>query len=463
MKRWFLPLLLFLLLLILYPGSLNLYDFTGEESLPGQLRGALHWVNAALRPQPDLAATANLTHAVHSPFGVNTFLEQEVLPEVRAESLRLINEAGFGFIRQEFPWEDIEIHAKGDFQDRRNVATIGEIDAWGKYDNIVALAQQYNVEIIARLSNPPAWSRAAGDEGGAQAPPDNYEDFGDFVAAVVSRYQGQITYFQLWNEPNIFPEWGAQTPDPVAFTNLLCIGYRRAKAANPQAVILAPALSPTIAFDARNRNNLIFLQRMYLAGAGDCFDIMSAQGYGLFSGPTDYRLRPTVINFAHHLYVRDLMVQFGDAEKPLWISEVGWNTAPDGLPQPYGQVTLAQQAAYTVQAFQRAQAEWPWIGVMNVWFFKRATDLEKGEPWYYFRLMEPDFEAMPAFTTLAHYANTPAAQQVTPRPAFWYTWGRWRPTLAAVVGGLLFFLLLHALAPPPQPQIGQQLSQHMPD
>lgn len=451
MKRWFPPLLLFLLLLlILYPGSPEPYDFTGEESLPGQLRGALHWVHSALRPQPDLAPDADLSYPAISPFGVNTFLEQEVQPEVRAESLRLIQEAGFHFIRQEFPWEDIEIHGKGDFRDRRNLEVVGEIDAWGKYDNIVNLAQQYDLQIIARLSNPPAWSRAAGDEVGAHAPPDDFDDFGDFVAAVVSRYRGRITYFQLWNEPNIFPEWGAQIPDPVAFTDLLCTGYHRAKTANPQAVILAPALSPTIAFDARDRNNLIFLQRMYLAGAGDCFDIMSAQGYGLFSGPTDYRLRPTVINFPHPLYVRDLMVQFGDADKPLWISEVGWNAVPDGLPQPYGQVTLAQQAAYTVQAFQRAQAEWPWVGVMNVWFFKRATELEQGESWYYFRLMEPDFEAMPAFAALADYMNSPAALQAPPRPAFWYAWAHLRPTLAGVVGGLLFFLLLRALAPPQQ-------------
>ncbi|MCB8954516.1 MAG: cellulase family glycosylhydrolase [Ardenticatenales bacterium] len=434
-----------LLLLILYPGSLNPYDFTGEESVAAQARGMVQWLNSALRPQPDLAPTAELTFAAPSPFGVNTFLEQEVLPDVRAQSLRLIHEAGFQFIRQEFPWEDIEIHGKGDFLDRRNLEAVGEVNAWAKYDHIVDLARQNDVEIIARLSNPPAWSRAAGDEAGAHAPPDNYDDFGDFVAAVVSRYQGRITYFQLWNEPNIYPEWGTQIPDPVAFTDLLCTGYRRAKAANPQAILLAPALSPTIAYDARDRNDLIFLQRMYLAGAGACFDIMSAQGYGLFSGPTDRRLRPTVINFPHHLFLRDLMVRFGDAGKPLWISEVGWNTVPEGLPRPYGQVTPAQQAAYTVQAFQRAQAEWPWVGEMNVWFFKRPTDQERGEAWYYFRLLEPDFEEMPAFTALSTYMNNPTTHQITPRSPFWYTWNRIRPTLAAIVGGLFFFLLLRAL------------------
>ena len=32
-----------------------LYDLTGEETLPAQLRGVVHWLNTAIRPQPDLA------------------------------------------------------------------------------------------------------------------------------------------------------------------------------------------------------------------------------------------------------------------------------------------------------------------------------------------------------------------------------------------------------------------------
>ena len=29
-------------------------------------------------------------------------------------------QAGFKWLRQEFPWEDIEIHGKGDYEDRRH-------------------------------------------------------------------------------------------------------------------------------------------------------------------------------------------------------------------------------------------------------------------------------------------------------------------------------------------------------
>jgi hypothetical protein len=433
------------LLVALWPNASSLYDLTGEEALPGQLRGVLHWMNTAIRPQPELASEAQFAHAGVVPFGMNTFLQQEVLPEVREESLKKLHDAGFGFIRQQFPWEDIEIHGKGDFIDRRNDPA--GIDAWAKYDNIVELAEEYDIEIIARLDNPPAWTRALTDTIGTHAPPDDFIDYGDFVESVVDRYRGRITYFQLWNEPNIYPEWGEQNVDPETFSDLLCTGYRRAKAANPESVILAGALSPTIALDDRDLNDLVFLQRMYAAGAGECFDILSAQGYGLWSGPTDQRLRPTVINYPHVMFLRDVMVQNDDEQKPMWISEAGWNTVPEEMDAPYGRVDAEQQGRYAVQAYQRAQADWPWVGVVNYWFFKRASDAEVNQPWYYFRLLEPDFTETQAWFDLAEYASGPEAMAMESSAEFGETWQSLRPALALLSGAILFFLLLGFLSP----------------
>ncbi len=434
-----------ILIFALWPNATSLYDLTGEEKLPSQLRGVIHWMYTAIRPQPDLASGTQFAYEDVSPFGMNTFLQQEVLPEVREESLGMLQRAGFAFVRQQFPWEDIEIHGKGDFVDRRNDPA--GVDAWTKYDNIVDLAEKHEIDIIARLDNPPAWTRAMTDTIGTHAPPDNFDDYGDFVEAVVERYTGRITYFQLWNEPNIYPEWGEQAVDPEAFTELLCTGYRRAKAANSQSVILAGALSPTIALDGRDFNDLIFLQRMYAAGAGECFDIFSAQGYGLWSGPTDQRLRPTVINYPHVLLLRDVMVRNGDAQKPIWISEVGWNTVPEEMDDPYGRVDAEQQGRYGVQAYQRAQADWPWVGVVNYWFFKRATDAEVNQPWYYFRLLEPDFTATQAWHDLADYASGGEAAASESQAGFNDTWQSLRPALALFSGAVLFFLLLGFLSP----------------
>lgn len=448
MSRKVLPLLALLFLLVgLWPPVGSLYELTGEEILPAQLRGVIHWIFSSIRPQPHLAVQAALTNPVESPFGMNMFLQEEVLPEVRQNSMQLIDDADIKYIRQQFPWEDIEIHDKGDFIDRRNSQE--GIDAWDKYDQIVDMANAADIEIIARLDNPPSWSRVLTDTIGTHAPPDKAEDYGDFVEAVVSRYRDEITYFQLWNEPNIYPEWGEQLVDPEAYTELLCTGYQRAKKANPEAVILAGALSPTVALDGRDLNDLIFLQRMYQAGAAECFDILSAQGYGLWSGPTDKRLRPTVINFPHVLLLRDVMVQYGDAEKPIWISEAGWNTVPEDMNDPYGRVTDEQQGRYAIEAYQRAQREWPWVGVINYWFFKRASDVEQNQAWYYFRLLEPDFTPTLAWEMLTNYTTSDEATLVEKQPQLIFTWQQLRPYLALLGGAILFFWLLVYLAPHP--------------
>ena len=156
-----------------------------------------------------MAADAVIQHADLNPFGVNVFLEQEADPAKRELAVKLAADAGYHWLRQEFPWEDIEIHGKGDFEDRRHEP---DRSAWDKYDDIVDLAEKYGMELIVRISNPPGWTRAQGEgENNVDtfAPPDNAQDFADFVTAVVDRYQGRVRYYQLWNEPNIYPEWGS--------------------------------------------------------------------------------------------------------------------------------------------------------------------------------------------------------------------------------------------------------------
>jgi hypothetical protein len=389
-----------------------LFNITGEETLPAQVRGALEWLGNITRPRPETADFVPVDNAGLNPFGVNTFLQDEVEPEKRERAVQMIAEAGFHWLRQEFPWEDIEIHGKGDFEDRRHEPSRS---AWEKYDQIVDLADQYGLEIIARLSNPPAWSRAQGNEAGPLAPPDDLDDYGDFVEAVVRRYRDRIRTYQIWNEPNIYPEWGEQPVSPEEYTELLKVGYARVKEACPECVVISGALAQTIPLGPRDLNDFVFLQRMYDAGAGDYFDVLAMQGYGLWSGPTDRRMRPRVLNFSRPLYLRELMVENGDAHKPIWITEMNWNSPPPDFPdKQFGFVTPEQQARYAVLAYQRAQREWPWLGVVNAWFFKRATDAEQDQAMYYFRLVEPDFTPMPVYYALQDYMHSAEARVLYP-------------------------------------------------
>ncbi|MBN1246619.1 MAG: hypothetical protein JXC32_03125 [Anaerolineae bacterium] len=383
------------------------FSLTGEERPLAQARGMVAWALGWLRPQPETAPDVAVAHTDLPPFGINTFLEQEVEVAKRELSLQMIADAGFHWIRQSFPWYDIEIHAKGDFEDRRWEPVRS---AWDKYDNIVDLAETFDLQIIARLEAPPAWSRANGTDRGAFAPPDNFEDFADYAAAVVDRYQGRIRYYQVWNEPNIYPEWGKQPVDPESYTRLLCTAYERIKAVDPNAIVISGAMAQTSelgtwnpTYEGNNLMDTVFLQRMYAAGAQPCFDIMAVNDYMLWSGPTDRRVTQREINFSRPAWIRDVMVANGDSAKPIWISEMNSNAAPEGIPDRFGRVTLDQQARWAPLAFERIQRDWPWAGVTAVWFFKRASDSEREQPFYYFRLVEPDFTPMPVYESVAAY------------------------------------------------------------
>ncbi len=411
--------------LLLFSADLptTLFSLTGEEQTFAQVKGLTDLAAGIFRQPLQLANDVPVRYADVNPFGVNVFLNQEVEPAKRERTVQLAAQAGFHWLRQEFPWEDIEIHGKGDFEDRR---TQPPKSAWDKYDQIVALAERHGMEMIVRLSTPPAWSRARGREVGDFAPPDQFEDYGDFVSAVVTRYRGRIRYYQIWNEPNIYPEWGNYTINPENYTQLLQIGSSRAREASPDVVIISGALAGTIRMQpdpapgGNAMSDLLFLQRMYDAGAGPYFDIMAMQGYGLWSGPTDRRMHPRVINFSRPQYVRDLMVANGDAAKPIWISEMGWNAVPDEVvDKRFGQVSPEQQGRYAALAYQRAAQEWPWMGVINTWYLKRATDEWERErrPEAYFKLLDPDFTPQPVYEALkkALGSYTPVAVPRFPR------------------------------------------------
>jgi hypothetical protein len=389
-----------------------LYSVTGEQAPLAQLYAFTDYLGNLSRRMPVTADHVPVAYTVENPLAVNSFLELEPELAKRERQLQMIAEAGIGWIRQKFTWQDIEIRGRGNFIDDRNDldgdGVPDPIDAWAKYDSIVDLAERYSVQILARLGTPPAWSQPEGLQG-TFAPPADLQDFVNYAVAVAERYKGRVRHFQIWNEPNLALEWGNQPVEPERYTELLCRTYRALKAVDPQIVVVSGALAPTIDLSGYNLSSFVFLERMYAAGAKECFDVLGAQGYGLFSGPTDRRLRITTINFAHVVWLRDMMVAHGDAAKPIWIGEMAWNPVPDDPSirdrLTYGQVTDAQAAQYAVDAYERARTEWRWVGVIAYWFFKRPDTSEIDQSWYYFRMVEPDFTPRPVYFAIQAYAR----------------------------------------------------------
>ncbi len=346
---------------------------------------------ASQQPLEAQAATAPPSNSV----GMNVFLEQEVEPDKRQLSLELLRAAHVGWIRQELPWEQIEPIAKDQFVDPK----FGD-STWAKFDDIVDRANALGLSVVLRLDTSPRWALPP-DAVDGLGPPVRFEDYWDFVEHAANRYKGRVYAYQVWNEPNLNIEWGRQPPDPAAYARLLRGAAERIRAADPAARVVLAALAPTRTENQDAQNELVYLQRLYEAGVKGSFDVLAVQAYGLRGGPDDPRIDPSDVTFSRPQLVREIMLANGDVATPVWATEVGWNVNPPELAeQRFGRVTPTLQARYTVRAFKRVQAQWPWLQVMFVWFWKRADEFNRDQDWFWFRLADPDFTLQPVYYAL---------------------------------------------------------------
>lgn len=378
-RRW-IWWLRFLLVAALFLGLLGGLGYTLSRGLVARRLSAMPGSVRSI-PNTDL-----------NPYGANFFLAREVEPWKIDRTLQMAADAGLGWVKQQFPWEEIEPQRKGEYLD-----PVTKSDSWAKYDRIVEACESHGLQIVARLDRPPDWTRQ--DNTYKQRPPDDYEDYGDFVHAFVSRYRGRIRHIQIWNEPNIFPEWGNQPVDPEAYVALLEVAYRRAKEADPNVYVLSAPLASTLGQPHPepgqwiSMSDLLFLERMYQAGAGAFFDVYSANAFGMDRPPEDPP-DPNVLNFQRVLLQREIMERYGDADKAIWFNEYGWNAAPETMPADkliWQRVSEAQQAAYTVQGIELARREWPWAGVFMIWYFRQVGNIPADEAEAYFRMVDVDF------------------------------------------------------------------------
>ncbi len=362
--------------------------------------------------------------------GANTFLHQEPDPGKVVRELEVLRGAGIGIIRQEFQWIEIEPLAKGSFVDAAGRST------WDKYDRIVDAAGTLGIEILARLDRPPAWATPGFDptaNPSIQTPPSDLDDFADFAAAVAERYAGQVRFFQIWNEPNLIGEWGGRPPDPAAYLEMLRRVGGRIRQANPAAAVVLAGLAPTIETGPENLSDLLFLRRLYELGARGDFDVASSMSYGLFTGPRDFLVDPLRTNFPRAMLWREVMEEFGDIRTPIWASEYGWMALPDdwdGEPGIWGNHSIDDQAAWTVDGIHRAREEWPWMPTIMIWASRWPVDAHPRDPTPFFRLMDKDFTPRPNLVALRRaFATAPVAgvglhQETHPALAFEGPWPR---------------------------------------
>lgn len=256
----------------------------------------------------------------------------------------LAKDLGIHWARTEFLWDLIEPE-KGNFN-------------WELADYIVntILKRSGTDKVLVLVTNTPEWATSHKyPERYWTYPPDDLSDIVDFATAIVNRYKDRIKHWEIWCEPNLDEYWSGTDE---GFFAVYRTYYNAIKKADPNAIVMNGGISNA---------DYEYLRLMYESGLKSYFDIFAihpyCEGSPLEEGPTkDY-----YPNVARCL---DVMAEYGDGEKDVWITEIGWNTDPN---PPHNAATEDEQAEWLQQAFYYAKDNWSQVKKF-IWFIIQDYD-----------------------------------------------------------------------------------------
>jgi hypothetical protein len=334
-------------------------------------------------------------------YGMQAFLWWR--PEVAERDLGLLADMKFRWVKQIFGWRDIELE-KGAFD-------------WERTDRIVEQAETFGLQLMVRVDHQPNWARAGCSMMG---PPDDIQDFADFLAAVAERYAGRIDAYQIWNEPNLAREWCDRSPSPDGYAEMLAASYSAIKAVDPRALVISAGLSPTGSQPPAAMPDDSYLERLYEAMGGSSdghFDLLGVHAAG-FAAPPEISPDEAAANKAQYggerfftfRRVEDLRAiqeRFGDGDKQVAVLEMGWTSDTVHPDYAWHAVSEETKADYLVRAYEYAAENWtPWIGVMSA-IFICDQDWTPDNEQYWWCITDPDGSPRPAFAALRDMPKVP--------------------------------------------------------
>ncbi|CAN5631724.1 hypothetical protein BH23CHL2_BH23CHL2_28530 [soil metagenome] len=193
---------------------------------------------------------------------------------------------------------------------------------WAMYDRVLGELAKRNVVVVADFNTIPGW--AATDPESCDTPVlevptcqlrgDMYDAFANAMRAAVERYSW-IQNWEFWNEPELWTHLGK---DGHVYLRHLKMFYDIAHDVNPEIVVAAQTLVGPEYMDW-----LYNISAAEYGPGNEPWDAVSIHPYNFYYVPTPGE--PGLeINYDRVLHLRAMMIERGDADKKIWITEFGW-------------------------------------------------------------------------------------------------------------------------------------------
>jgi hypothetical protein len=269
----------------------------------------------------------------------------------RSAVLDKLAAAGVRWVRMDVSWAGMEDRSKG----ARNAWYIGMVDF------CVDEARKRGIQVLVTLWLTPSWANGGRGE---RTPPANPDDYADFAAWAASHWRGRVAAWEVWNEPDPWqPFWQGTTAE---YVSLLKAAYPAFKSGDPGA---------TVVLGGPSSNDDAWIRQVYSLGAKGSFDALATHPYqGIADAPPEHPDDGNRWWFTHLPAVRDVMVAYGDGDKPIWFTEMGWSAHPDwsGVPNWQRGVTPEEQANFLIRSIEYTKRNYPYVPVM-FWYKERSN------------------------------------------------------------------------------------------
>ncbi|MCZ7546480.1 MAG: cellulase family glycosylhydrolase [Anaerolineae bacterium] len=350
---------------------------------------------------------------------IHPFIEEEALIPLldRAKS-----ELGVRWIKYQVEWELLEPQPG-----QRGVQ-------FQILERFIQHAHNRDLRVLISVVAAPDWTRSPvtmaeypDDPYPEEGPPDDYQTYADFIRYMSEHFVNRVNAIEVWNEPNLRREWFNKPLGGAEYMRLFDATYRAVRSgSNPDIILVTAAPAPTGVNDHVTAvDDRAFLTEMYRAGLAN-YDANVAVGvhpYGWGNPPgatcaTDcnpgaergwddqrfFFFRDTLDDY------RAIMTQFGDSNRQMWATEVGWPTfdgfgvEPDAAIGFFKYVTEQDQAHYLIEALSYMQSQ-AYMGPAFIWnmnwaIFAGRDGIQPLEQEAGYAILRPDGSARPAYELL---------------------------------------------------------------